>query len=525
MPTDIYNEKFQNWVKGILALNTTRKALKTTVEKKWTEFISALPETERSQMETFVRCLNRNGICYFKSWRKEKNITWQCDHKVCRALLEKFIKLDTSTRKLKIEYDRKAENTKYESDQCPPENKPDDAEMLDPGVNSNESENLVNANSQYGDSQDMVWQIAKLYIFGEKGGGTYKSIDDLDISKIVIMMRSCELFTFDGSLHYYDEVLDVRNELMHSTSNHLSDARIAHILKEARDLLNDLSKTVVVTDVSFCTEAVRQLQQLEVRKFSVKQQSSEYRDMVRKIRNAEKAVLELDTSIEESSIKHKSKSKQLIDLLNKVKTDMEITDLEKEEKISEFEPSEFKNHVKSAIESKRSAIESDISECENTGENNKQLVRLLEDTDGQLEDVDQLIAEPEPDEVLDLISSLNKEVTVIRSECKKCESEILEHDKKIDELNAENTILQELVKNQKVHGNLKADQQGNLITRQPRISLDKRSRKTDGYFTTGGYEAIEMQELFTQFTLAELVKKANKVRRRKRRNIVLVEIQ
>ncbi|XP_053403109.1 uncharacterized protein LOC123555916 [Mercenaria mercenaria] len=380
-------------------------------------------------METFVRCLNENKICYFRSWRKEKTVTWQCDHKFCRALLEKFIELETNTRKLKIEYDRKDVKAKYESDQCPCENTHHDADMFGTGQRCDQSENLVNANPQYGDSQVKVWSIAKLYMYGENGDGTYNSFDELDISKIVKMMSNCKLFSFDDSVRYYEKIMEFRNELMHSTNNHISGEKIADDLKETRGLLNELSKAEIVADASFCKEAIQDLQKLEGGTFAVKHQSSEYRDMVKKMFNVKTAVYELDKSIEKSSVENKRQSELLLDLLNKVISDLGGTDVGQEEKIIESEPSKFKRIVKSAVEMKKNAIKSDISECENIGESYKkpELESLQKKTDSQLEDIDQILAEPEPSEVLELASSLNKEVTAISSECKLHRLEVILH--------------------------------------------------------------------------------------------------
>ncbi|XP_053383833.1 uncharacterized protein LOC128550020 [Mercenaria mercenaria] len=176
MPIDIYNKEFQNWLKGVFALNTTRDALCKCVVEKLGDYIKDIP---KETLEQFFCCLRLNSIMQLKTQKKGK-IRWQCEHEKCRELMDSFVKKHADRRILKYQWTLMQAQT----------------DLSQSNLESMDSSDVIN---QYGGNK-LIWKVATLYMFVEKGETTkrYQNLDDLDISKVIKIMRSCEIFIPDG---------------------------------------------------------------------------------------------------------------------------------------------------------------------------------------------------------------------------------------------------------------------------------------------------------------------------------------
>lgn len=180
MPIDIYDKDFQNWLKGVLALNTTRQVLCKIICDGLRKFISELPD--KSHLPQFLCCLKENGVTQLKPKKSDgKNIPYAygCRHEQCKTLFKRFFDQHREMGKQVLKWEI----------------------FLD-------QEGINECKPNTGDEDNMLWQISRLYMFADKGESVteYKSLDDLDISNVIKTMRSCKLFYPDGSLQLYSEV-------------------------------------------------------------------------------------------------------------------------------------------------------------------------------------------------------------------------------------------------------------------------------------------------------------------------------
>ncbi|XP_060606856.1 opioid growth factor receptor-like protein 1 isoform X2 [Ruditapes philippinarum] len=82
----------------------------------------------------------------------------------------------------------------------------------------------------------------------------------------------------------------------------------------------------------------------------------------------------------------------------------------------EYKPAEYKSVVKKTIEQKSLTIEQDQAECDEKSDDYKELEALKQNTEQTLQEVEKVINRPEPEEMIDKIDSLNKELESKKSE-------------------------------------------------------------------------------------------------------------
>jgi hypothetical protein len=176
MPIDIYDKEFQNWLKGVFGLNTTRNALCEHIFDKLDEDLKDIPPSELKQ---FFICLNLNGISRLRTQRKGGK-QWGCSHDKCKILMERFVNNHEQKNVLKLKWKE---------------------------TTLSESIGKLNPENQ---AEDFNWKVMKLYMHLDKDEAieNYTSLKCLDISRVIKTMRSCKLFFPDGSLEPYDKVIN-----------------------------------------------------------------------------------------------------------------------------------------------------------------------------------------------------------------------------------------------------------------------------------------------------------------------------
>jgi hypothetical protein len=168
MSVDIYNKDFQNWLKCVLGLSTTRTALIECISDKLDaalEHIFEQTSTSSFNLKQYFLCLETNNIHRFKANAKGVK-RWRCSHSECQALMTYFIDHHFDGSSLKFKWDKKA---------C-------------------SSTAFFNIDNQDLDSK---WKIIMLYLYIEKETALehYTSLNCLDISHILKLLASCKLIS------------------------------------------------------------------------------------------------------------------------------------------------------------------------------------------------------------------------------------------------------------------------------------------------------------------------------------------
>jgi hypothetical protein len=173
MPINIYIKEFQNWLKGVLGLNTTRTALCECI----TDTLDAyLKDVSPQELKQFFICLDINNISRLKTKVKGRCRVWEleCSHERCNALMGRFVHNHTHSYQLKYKW--------------------------------NKSSNISDDADRRNEHQKFKWRYFKLFKLYMHLDNNYTSLEDLDISHVIKAMRNCKLFYPDGSAEPYDEV-------------------------------------------------------------------------------------------------------------------------------------------------------------------------------------------------------------------------------------------------------------------------------------------------------------------------------
>ncbi|XP_053383835.1 uncharacterized protein LOC128550021 [Mercenaria mercenaria] len=302
MSDNIYDKETRNWVKGILALNETRTALCGCIDDKLEQFISEVPNQQKNHLEQFFLCLEKHNIQQLKQLKlpnqsriKKKKKNFSCEHELCSILMKRFIKIHDDNQIL---------CDSYQWITVPSQ------------TGSTTIERPIRDKSKKEETKERIWKITSLYMVIDKGDNIqqYQGLDDLDISKVVKIMKSCTIFVPDRSLKLYDAIISLRNDLMHSPHNHMEDGNVKKVIKSSKQLLDCLQ----ISEAPYCKVSMQELRKLEENKIYVGYRSIETKDILVKVGAAKEIAAKLDEAIDVLNKDCKSKSKELHDLLEKI---------------------------------------------------------------------------------------------------------------------------------------------------------------------------------------------------------------
>ncbi|XP_053389934.1 uncharacterized protein LOC128552890 [Mercenaria mercenaria] len=246
----IQSEGFQNWMKCVCAQDETRKALCEVVEVKWKGYLSQMTEEERDHIETFLGCLTYAKIDNLKT--RQNQAVLECGHSLCGSLLQKLLQL------------------------CNNNLRPKDEETC--GIPSSHS------------CYQHYWDIAKLYI-AEDDSVTKTGLKGLDISMLSRMMRSCQLFAFDGSEELYNIICEDRDELFHSSNNNIADEKRSIMLKVMSNLLSNFCGS----RLKLCEDVIGDIKQIDAKDW-LSEYQYEYKQISRQTLEYKLDAIKLDMS-------------------------------------------------------------------------------------------------------------------------------------------------------------------------------------------------------------------------------------
>ncbi|XP_060579821.1 uncharacterized protein LOC132736653 isoform X2 [Ruditapes philippinarum] len=367
MPINIYNKEFKNWLKGVLGLNTAQTALCDHISDKLDEDLIDIPPLELKQ---FFICLDLNKISLLRTQQTGFK-QWSCSHDKCKILMERFVNNHVQKQDLKFKWE---ETTSSGS-------------IGEPNTDNQE--------------EDLKWKVMKLYMHIDKDEAieNYTSLKSLDIARVIKLMRSCKLFFPDGSAEPYEKVLEWRNKLMHSPDNMMKEDETQEIIKWTKALLDCLD----ITEKTYYKDAIAGLEDIAKKDFVIKCQSEESKTIRAKVKEAKTVADELYKNITDDE--QLRTSKRVLDILENI-GGFGITANEG----LVYKQAEYKSKIKEVFEQKSVTIELDKAECDKESEDFKKLDVLQQHTGQNLQEVKKEIERLEPEEMVDKINNLDKEL-------------------------------------------------------------------------------------------------------------------
>ncbi|XP_060552154.1 uncharacterized protein LOC132713529 [Ruditapes philippinarum] len=283
MPFDIYNKEFQNWLKGVFGLNTTRTALCECISDKLDNVLS---NNSNEELYQYFLCLKANNISLLNT--KSKGSTdkrWECEHESCRDIMRYFIDNHKQGHKLKYTW-----------------------------APLGKSENHGTAGGGY-HCKELKWNVIKLYMHIENEDVMKQctSLDNLDITHVIKIMRNCKLISTNDLDEPLDEVLASRNKFMHSPDNTMTDSETSNTIQCTRKLLDCLD----IAEKTYYKNAAQELHDLSENDFVLRYQSEECKRILADVKDAKHLADELYSAIKEDNLSAKSQSKRLQDTLER----------------------------------------------------------------------------------------------------------------------------------------------------------------------------------------------------------------
>jgi hypothetical protein len=161
-------------VQGVHTLNSARQSFCDLIEKQWRYFIATLPDTEKEQLGTSIRCLYKRGIKL--DFANTSNEHLGCGHKNCELLYTRLRKLSYVTGDISDELD--VESSLQEKRQ-----------------------NFSNIDSCF----SFIWELANCFI-GVKRKDVRLHGRELNAKAMIKLMKYCRMFAFKDSERIYGEV-------------------------------------------------------------------------------------------------------------------------------------------------------------------------------------------------------------------------------------------------------------------------------------------------------------------------------
>ncbi|XP_060553151.1 uncharacterized protein LOC132714326, partial [Ruditapes philippinarum] len=161
---------------------------------------------------------------------------------------------------------------------------------------SRQGVSLIHDKQQHGNVDKFYWEIANMFMFrgNEKNNFPNTGPEDTDTALIFKLMKNCNLFSIDDN-GIYDELLDVRNLLMHSADNRLTSEALDECFKRMESILK---KEKFLNWYS--RKAVEELKKLKDMKIIISKMSPEESTIVKEAFSKQREALKFDIEVADS---------------------------------------------------------------------------------------------------------------------------------------------------------------------------------------------------------------------------------
>lgn len=145
-----------------------------------------------------------------------------------------------------------------------------------------------------GEIVNIYWPLANMYMFRGKEKNNFPNTgpEDTDAALIFKLMKNCKLFSIDEDdvdNGIYDELLEVRNILMHSADNRLSD----YALDECFDRMVKILNVKTFTNV-YSGKAIKELEKLKEMRIIMTTLTSEDASIVKQAFDLQQSALKFE---------------------------------------------------------------------------------------------------------------------------------------------------------------------------------------------------------------------------------------
>ncbi|XP_060579976.1 uncharacterized protein LOC132736772 [Ruditapes philippinarum] len=295
-----------NWTKAISGLNITKCGLIISIHKSLKDFLCSFSKEQLDHLSEFFENI-QNSHLEFVTEKGEKKGSWKiakgkCESDLCQEILDlswekhvnKSKKVVWSPGKEKSGlYNRNNVNWRFASSfnekcsvclkiNCPFERYRKGLALFD----DKPQENVVDK---------YYWQFANMYMFRgqEKNNFPNTRPEDTESALIFKLMKNCKLFSLDEENEIdnwiYDDLLEVRNLLMHSVDNRLSDDAFEECFKRMKTILE-----ASMFSNEYSTKAVYELEQLKGMRIIMTSLTAEEAAVVKAAFKSQQSSLEFD---------------------------------------------------------------------------------------------------------------------------------------------------------------------------------------------------------------------------------------
>lgn len=243
-------EEAANWTKAISGLTITKNGLVYSINESLKNFLRSFSQQQQIHLSEFIDN-TQNSFLEFKTRKGKVGGSWKiaegrCKTGVCQTILD--LLLDKHVNKSKRIVWSPSVNTSELYNRNKTKVKADFSDQIcsvcgEMGCpyERNRRENAMEIKLQE-EVDKYYWQIANMYMFHGKETNNFPNTgpEDTDVALIFKLMKNCKLFSLDEGDEdntIYDDLLEVRNLLMHSADNRLSDEAYEECFERMKSIL------------------------------------------------------------------------------------------------------------------------------------------------------------------------------------------------------------------------------------------------------------------------------------------------
>ncbi|XP_060562365.1 uncharacterized protein LOC132721990 [Ruditapes philippinarum] len=249
-----WEEEQANWTKGISGLTITKYGLLISITEILKNFLYSFSPEQIGHLSEFLDNARNSNLKFITekgktrgSWEMEESC---CKSGLCQTILDMLCEKQANNLKNVVwsPNDRTSVlHSRHKKMMTLPNthffNWSIRGEFDCPYERVRRGIPLLDDTLQQGDVDTYYWQIAKMYMFRGKETNYDPNTgpEDTDVALIFKLMKNCKLFSLDEESNIdnsiYDDLLEVRNLLMHSADSRLSDEALEECFERMKSIL------------------------------------------------------------------------------------------------------------------------------------------------------------------------------------------------------------------------------------------------------------------------------------------------
>lgn len=304
-----------NWTKASTGLTITKNGLALAIITILDTFVLKFTREERGHLPIFLKNIleeeTSNVNVEFIKKRNDPRCSWkitgncQCRLRLCQNILDRLCNIQVNNSK-NVVWRPKAEESKLHSHNadkttrkyvtCFAERCFICREDNCPFQRNRQGVPLFN-DELSGEIVKIYWPLAIMYMFRGKEKNNFPNTgpEDTDAALIFKLMKNCNLFSInedDVDNGIYDELLEVRNILMHSADNRLTDDALDECFDRMVKILN-----VKKFSNGHSEKAIKELETLKDMRILMTTLTSEEASIVKQAFDSQQSALKFEINV------------------------------------------------------------------------------------------------------------------------------------------------------------------------------------------------------------------------------------